>query len=123
MVLDAISNAARNVVILLKRDLSHSPIPVKSEKKQGDVDAVPAPNTDQNARGFNFDEPASTVEVYEIWKVFLEENDLELDEVFVVISADFKAEGYRNGNWANIEYRGFYNTELEASNEIKGYLR
>lgn len=118
MVIDSISEAARNVAILLRRDLSHPPIPIHSTKKQDD--STIAPKTDMN---FNFQEPQSTVEVYEVWKVFLEDNEEELEDVFVVISGDFDVEGYKNGEWTNIEYRGFYTTEQEAINEINGFLR
>lgn len=118
MVIDSISDAARNVSILLRRDISHPPIPIHSEKKQDDNNIVP--KTDMN---FQFEEPKSKVEVYEVWKVFLSDNDEELENVFVVISGDFDIEGYRNGEWSNIEYRGFYTTEQEAINEINGHLR
>lgn len=80
-----------------------------------------APKNDTSMT-WQFEMPASTVEVFEIWKVFLTENEMGLDDVFVVISADFKVEGYKNGDWSNIEYRGFYTTQQEATNEISGYL-
>lgn len=118
MVIDSISTAARNVSILLKRDLSHPPIPIHSVKKQGDNNVAPKTNMT-----FDFQEPQSTIEVFEVWKVYLEDNEEELDNVFVVISGDFDVEGYRNGEWSNIEYRGFYTTEQEAINEINGFLR
>lgn len=68
-------------------------------------------------------EPVNIIEISEIWKVYLEENDDKLDEVFVIITADYTLEGYRNGEWSNIQYRGFYTTVQEAQNEISGYLK
>lgn len=120
LVIDAISEASRNVAILLSRDLEHPPIPIASVKKQGDTTMAPKNNEEMT---FQFEEPKSEVKVFEVWKVFLTENEEELDEVYVIISADYNVEGYKKGKWSNIKYRGFYTTKLEAVNEINGYLR
>lgn len=68
-------------------------------------------------------EPVNIVEISEIWKVYLEENEEKLDFVYIIVTADYTLQGYRNGEWSNIEYRGFYTTVQEAQNEISGYLK
>jgi len=55
--------------------------------------------------------------------VYLEENNERLDFVYIIVTADYTLEGYRNGKWSNVQYRGFYTTVEEAKNEISGYLR
>lgn len=67
--------------------------------------------------------PKNVVEVFEIWKVFVEREKDEVNEAYVVLSADYVVDGYRKGQWENVEYRGFYSTFEEAKNEISGYLR
>jgi hypothetical protein len=63
------------------------------------------------------------MKVYEVWKAFIEENHEEINEAYIVISANFLAEEYKRGNWSDVEYRGCYTTLQEAVNEIDGYLR
>jgi len=115
--MDSISQAAQNVSILLNRKLQTVPIPIKSIKKQGDTNVE---NTDFGV--YKNLIPTSIVEVYEIWKIFLERNDSNLNYVFVILSADNTLQGCKNGIWSNIKYRGFYTTIEEALNEIEGYL-
>ena len=116
--MDAISQAAQNVSILLNRKLQTVPIPIKSVKKQGDTNL-----TDTDSGVYKDLIPTNIVKVYEIWKIFLERNNSELDYVFIVLSANNTLQGYKNGIWSNIRYRGFYTTQEEAINEIEGYLR
>jgi hypothetical protein len=115
--MDAISIAGRNVSVLLDRKLQVPPIPVKSVRKQDDTNVQDAQSP------YQFLEPVNIVKVYEVWKVYLEENEEELEEVFVIISADCTLQGYRNSKWSNIKYEGLYTTIEEAQNEISGYLR
>lgn len=117
LVMDAVSQAARNVSILLNRNLQVPPVPIKSVRKQDETNAT------ENASLYSFLEPVNIVKVNEIWKVYLESNEEELDSVFVIISGDFTLQGYRNGVWSNVVYNGFYTTVEEAQNEIGGYLR
>ena len=116
--MDVISQAAQNVSILLNRKLQTVPIPIKSIRKQGNTNVE---NTDFGV--YKNLIPVNIVKVYEVWKIFLEKNESELDFVFVVLSADNTLQGYKNGIWSNIKYRGFYTTIEEALNEITGYLR
>jgi len=116
--MDAISLAAQNVSILLNRKLQTVPIPIKSVKKQGDTSA-----TDTDFGVYKNLVPTNIIKVYEVWKIFLENNDSDLDFVFVVLSADNTLQGYKSGIWSNIKYRGFYTTLEESLNEITGYLR
>ena len=60
--------------------------------------------------------------IYEIWKLYLEKIEDEVNEVYVVISADYDFDGYNLGEWNNIQYNGFYTTANDAENEIYGYL-
>lgn len=46
-----------------------------------------------------------------------------MNEAFVVISADNVVDGYKSGEWEDVQYRGFYTTFEEARNEINGYLK
>jgi hypothetical protein len=114
--MDAISRAARNVSILLNRKLKVPPVPLKSVRKQENTNVQDAQSP------YQFLEPVNVVKVYEIWKVYLKENKDHLDEIFVVLDADYKLQGYRNGKWSNVEYKGFYTTIEEAQNQISGYL-
>ncbi|AEO93277.1 gp6 [Bacillus phage G] len=66
--------------------------------------------------------PVNIVEVYSIWKIFVEYENNEVNEAYVVISADNIIDGYKKGEWQRVEYRGFYLTFEEAKNEINGYL-
>lgn len=119
MVLDAIGVASKSVSYLLDRKLDVPPIPLKTVRKQDQSDVVDSKS--ELPHGFQL--PQKDVDVYEVWKVFLEDNSEELDSLFVVLSAVFSQEGYKNGDWSNVEYRGFYTTIEEAQNEINGYLR
>ena len=71
---------------------------------------------------YNVIDPVNIVKVYEIWKVYLERNEEKLNEVYVVVTGDYTLQGYRNGCWSNIQYKGFYTTLEEAQNNISGYL-
>ena len=112
-----LSKAAHNVTDLLNRKLDVPPIPVETIRKQ---------DNNESQQGENFPSgyrlPNSIVEVYGIWKIFVEYDDSEINEAYIVISADNVIEGYKKGEWENIEYRGFYTTFEEAKNEINGYL-
>ncbi len=118
-VIDVLSIASKSVSELLSLKLEVPPIPIDSVKKQD-----PANIKEENEKipkGFIL--PRNKIAVYEIWKVFFEENKKEIPTAYVVLSADFVAEEYKNGKWENVEYRGFYTTIREAKNEISGYLR
>ena len=52
----------------------------------------------------------------------IEKIEDEVNEVYVVISADYDFDGYNLGEWNNIQYNGFYTTANDAENEIYGYL-
>lgn len=119
MVLDALSVASKSVSYLLDRKLDVPPVPIKTVRKQDNGDTIDG--KEELPHGFQL--PEKDVQVYEVWKVFLEENSQEYDSLFVVLSAIFSQEGYKNGDWSNVEYRGFYTTLEEAQNEINGYLR
>ena len=119
MVLDAISQAARNVSILFNRNLEVPPVPIKFIRKQDDtnVGEIEVPL-------YTAIEPLNIVKVYEVWKVYLvQNNDNDIDHVYVVITADYTLQGYKNGSWSQVQYDGFYTTVEEAQNEISGYLR
>ncbi|MFW6015129.1 MAG: hypothetical protein ACOCRK_01675 [bacterium] len=92
-VIDSVSRAARNVSILMNRNLQTPPVPIKSMRKQDET------NVDQMETDYQIVEPINIVKIYEIWKVYLEKNKDELDFVFVVISGDYTLKGYRNGMW------------------------
>lgn len=116
--MDALSLAAKNVSILLNRDMDVPPVPMKTVRKQGDT------NVQQGETPFYSVQPINIVKVFEIWKVFLQdENPDELEDVFVIIEADCNLQGYRKSQWSNIEYKGFYGSIEEAQNEISGYIR
>ena len=61
--------------------------------------------------------------VYEIWQVFLDYNKVGIDSCYIIISGDFKQNGYANGNWDNLTYCGFYTDLNEAENEIGAHLK
>lgn len=116
--MDAVSQAARNVSILLNRKLDAPPIPIKSIRKQEDT------NVDNPESPYgNITEPVNIVKISEVWKVYLEKNEENLDFVYIIVTADYTLKGYRNGEWSNIQYCGFYTTVEEAQNEISGYLK
>ena len=119
MVMDALSIASKSVSYLLSLKLEVPPVPLKTVKKQTPKELSSL--NDQIPQGFKI--PAKKDEIFEIWKIFLEENPEEIDEAFVVLSADYMVEGYKGGKWENVEYRGFYTTLEEAQNEISGYLK
>jgi hypothetical protein len=118
-VLDAISLAARNVSVLFNRNLEVPPVPIKSVRKQEDTNVG-----ETDVPLYTVIEPLNIVKVYEVWKVFLQKAGKDdPDHVYVVVSADYTLQGYRNGSWSQVEYKGFYTTVEEAQNEISGYLR
>lgn len=119
-VLDALSHASKSVSFLLNRNLEIPPVPIKTIKKQ-DGSEVAQSKDEQLPNGFNL--PNKNVKVFEIWKIFLEENEDEIDEAYVVIGAEYSIDGYKGGKWKDVKYRGFYNTVQEAVNEANGYLR
>lgn len=102
----------------MNRKLEVPPIPIRSVRKQDNSTAVDSESPMQGVI-----EPKNEIKVYEIWKVYLEENEEELDFVFVIVTAENTMQGYRNGEWSNVEYKGFYTTIEEAQNEISGYIR
>jgi hypothetical protein len=118
LVLDALSMASHNVVALLNRKLEVPPVPVKTIRKQDDNVAQ---TKEELPPGFRL--PKNTVEVFGVYKIFVEENKDDVREAYVVVSADNVMEGYKKGEWENVEYRGFYVTIEEAENEVNGYLR
>ncbi|MNV61887.1 hypothetical protein D3C71_1544130 [compost metagenome] len=118
-VMDALSVASKSVSYLLSLRLEVPPIPLKTVKKQDPSDIADS----KNPIPPGFKVPKKKVEVFEIWKVFLEENVEEIDEAWVILSSEFISQGYANGKWENVQYRGFYTTLEEAQNEISGYLR
>ena len=115
--MSTISKAARNVSILTHRKLEVPPVPLKSIKKQNNTTGHTEIPIYQPVK------PVDVVEVYEIWKVFLDRQKDNINEVYVVISGNYIMKGYGKGDWSNIIYRGFYSTEQEAQNEISAYLR
>lgn len=117
LVIDAISQASRNVSILLNRKLEVPPVPLKTVRKNEDSN-VPEVDTPI----YRAVEPLNIIKVYEIWQVFLEKNKDDLDNVFIILSGEATLQGYRNAKWSNIKYEGFYTTIEEAQNEISGYL-
>ncbi|MNC06191.1 hypothetical protein D3C81_1133250 [compost metagenome] len=118
-VMDALSIASKSVSYLLSLKLEVPPIPLKTVKKQNPGDI--ADSKTELPEGFKI--PSKKTKVYEIWKVFLEENDDEIDEAWVILSAEYLSKGYAGGKWEDVQYRGFYTTLEEAQNEISGYLR
>jgi hypothetical protein len=117
MVMKSLSIASHSVSELLSLKLQVPPIPIASFEKEKyplNLDEIELPK--------QFKQPPNKKVVYEIWKVFLEESDDVSTEVYVVISGDFVKEGYKNGKWKNIEYRGCYTTIKEAENQIDAYL-
>lgn len=118
LVLDALSKASHNVSDLLNRKLDVPPVPVETIRKQENNE-----NSSSYEIPSGFRLPKNIVEIYGIWKIFVEYEDNEVNEAFVVVSADNVVDGYRKGEWENVEYRGFYTTFEEAKNEINGYLK
>lgn len=116
--MDAINQASRNVAILLNRKLQVAPVFIKSVRKQEDTNAVPK---DQNP--YANTNIVNIVTTYEIWQVFLDYEETNLDDCYVVISGDCTLEGYKKGKWSNVKYCGFYSSANEAENEIGGYLK
>lgn len=116
--MDAITEASQNVSLLLNRKLEIPPIPIKSVRKQTDTNITQSESSIGNTI-----QAINVVKVYEVWQVFLEKNEEDLEFVFIVVSGDYTLQGYANGEWSNIEYRGFYTTVEEAQNKISGYLR
>lgn len=102
----------------MNRDLEVPPVPLKTIRKQDETNIgqteIPQIQPVQ---------PINNVTVYEVWKVYLADNEEDIKEVYVVLCGDYNVNGYGKGDWSNIEYRGFYTTENEALNEISGYLR
>lgn len=95
------------------------PVPIETVRKQNNNQS--SGKDEQIPKGFRL--PKNIVEVFEIWKVFVEQEKNGTNEACVVLSADFVTEGYSKGEWQNVEYRGFYTTFEEAKNEINGHLR
>jgi len=115
-VLDAISCASENVAILLNRNLQLPPIPIKTVKKQT--------NIDMNESDFYYDfSPPNDIEFFEVWRVYLNNNlDKNINNVCVVIKATYTPNGYSDGKWSDVQYCGFYTNEQEAINQISGFL-
>jgi hypothetical protein len=119
LILQKISDATKNVYNLLSLKIEGPPVFVDSIKKHDESDV--ADLSEENIQ--NFEITKKKVKVYEIWKVFFEENLDERNFAYVVISADNISEGYKEGEWSNLRYRGVYSTLEEAKNQISGYLR
>jgi hypothetical protein len=118
LVLDVLSLAAKSVSETLSLKLEVPPVPLKTVKKK-----VPNNNEEQNSsipEGYKI--PAKRDNIFEIWKIFLEDNPEKITEAYVILNGDFVDQGYKKGIWENIEYKGFYTTLEEAQNEISGYL-
>lgn len=115
--MDTINIASRNVSILLNRKLQTAPVFIKQVRKEIDSNAVPK---DENY--YNSVDVVNIINVFEIWKVFLQYEKTHMNECYIIISGDYTLQGYRNGNWSNIEYCGFYSSATEAENEISGHL-
>ena len=116
-VLDALSEASHDVNELLRRDLEVPPVPIETIRRQDNQES----SEQDIPSGFRL--PKNIVQVFEIWKVFLEQEIDEANELYVILSTDFTVDGYKNGDWGEVKYRGFYLTFEEAKNEINGYLR
>lgn len=114
--MDAISIASKNVSMLMNRKLEMAPVPIKSIRRQKYNNGV-------DCELYKFLQPVNIVTVYEIWQVFLDRNNSDIECVYVIITGDNTSEGYKNGDWSNIEYKGFYTTPEEALNEISGYIK
>ena len=115
--MDAISEASKNVSILLNRKLQIAPVLIKSVRKQEASNAVPK---DQNQyTGVNI---TNIITTYEIWQVFLDYERAKADSCYIIIRGDYTLQGYKKGEWSNIKYCGFYSLLEEAENEIMGYL-
>ncbi len=114
--MDELSRASRNVSILLNRRLDIPPIPIKKVRKNGNNITSPINNEIYQAV-----QKINKVKVFEIWKVFLEENEDDLYEIFVIISANAIVDGYKKIDWEKICYEGFYTTIEEAQNQIVSY--
>ncbi len=116
--MDAISEASKNVSILLNRKLQMAPVFIKSVRKQDLTSAVPK---DQNQ--YSNADVVNVITTYEIWKVFLEYDKTKQEDCFVILSGDYTLQGYKNGVWSNVKYCGFHSLLEEAENEIMGYLK
>lgn len=112
--LDAITFGARNTTTLLARTLEVPPVkikalePIMQEEELTLVEAI---------------HPYRTQKIFEIWKLFLNKIKNEINEAYIVISANYNISGYNEGKWDNLAYNGFYTTLHEAENEIEGYLK
>lgn len=115
--MDVISEASKNVSILLNRKLQTAPVFIKSVRKQEATSAVPkGQNQYSNGNVINI------ITTYEIWQVFLDYEKTKLNSCYIIISGDYTLQGYKKGDWSNIKYCGFYSLLEEAENEIMGYL-
>lgn len=117
-ILNAINVASRNVSILFNRKLQTAPVFIKQIRKEIDTNSL-----QKNENFYNNVDIVNIITVYEIWKVFLEYKKTNMDDCYIVISGDYTLQGYKNGNWSNVQYCGFYSTIQEAENEVLGYLK
>lgn len=110
MVMDSVNEAVRTITKLLHANLANPPVPIRSLRKQKN-------RAESHIENFytTIDIP-DNIEVYEIWKAIL--HDTEMNEVFFVISGICTMAGYREVQWSNIKYRGFYHKVDEAINAI-----
>lgn len=97
----------------MDRKLSVPPIPIKTIRKNDNNIS-----SDVDTEIYQAIQKINKVEVSEIWKVFLEENEDGLDEIFVIVSADAIIDGYKKVQWNNVSYEGFFTTLEEAQNQI-----
>lgn len=91
---------------------------IKQIRKEINTNALP-----KGENIYNNINLVSIITVYEIWKVFLEYKETNMDECYIIISGDYTLQGYKNGTWSNINYCGFYSSVQEAENEILGHLK
>jgi hypothetical protein len=90
--------------------LAVPPTPVRSYRKQNNKTKSNIPNF------YTTIQPNDIVDVFEIWKVTL--NNEDLSEMFIVVSAKCNLFGFRKSKWSQVKYRGFYSSIDEAKNEI-----
>lgn len=102
---------------MLNRKLSIPPIPIKTVRKNDNNISSPV-----DTEIYQAIQKINKVKVYEVWKVFLEENEDELNEIFVILAADAIVDGYKKIQWNNVSYEGFYTTVEEAKNQIISYI-
>lgn len=115
--MDAITLASKTVSDLLKMKLDTPPILIKTVHKEDDSN-----NVEEEEALYKLEKTVSTIAVYEVWKIYLEQEVHHSDTLYIVISGDCVLQGYGKGEWSDVRYLGFYSTLEESINEINGYL-